>query len=186
MFPSRRHKTTSSALRLCLLFVFFFLFFGYNKDSWVVNHLNSLVGILFLHHICRNTCMPWGERKPHNSSNNRLIKYTDSVFKRGPGENVAADSQMFNVSVSLSSLTTSDLHQLCLCVLECSSFIWRQGGSQAARQHSYNTHRSRTETQRKKWMSTSHNNLLWSHTLSIHFTDIYRWKAGTTTTTDLM
>lgn len=27
---------------------------------------------------------------------------------------------------------TSDLYQLRLCVLECSSFIWRQGGNQAA------------------------------------------------------
>lgn len=29
---------------------------------------------------------------------------------------------------------TSDLHQLCLCGPECSSFIWRQGDSQAVRQ----------------------------------------------------
>lgn len=37
----------------------------------------------------------------------------------------------------------SDLHQLCLCVPECSSFIWRQGGSQAAQSQGYNTDLSR-------------------------------------------
>lgn len=42
---------------------------------------------------------------------------------------------------------TSDLHQLCLCVPECSSFIWRQGCSQAARPHSYNTELSRALTE---------------------------------------
>lgn len=34
---------------------------------------------------------------------------------------------------------SADLHQLRLSVPQCSSFIWRQGGSQAARPHSYNT-----------------------------------------------
>lgn len=43
-----------------------------------------------------------------------------------------------------------DLYQLCLCVPECSSFIWRQGGSQAARPHSYSSNLPRTKKKRKE------------------------------------
>lgn len=43
-----------------------------------------------------------------------------------------------------------DLYQLCLCVPECSSFIWRQGGSQAARPHSYSSNLPRKKKKTKQ------------------------------------
>lgn len=47
-----------------------------------------------------------------------------------------------------------DLYQLCLCVPECSSFIWRQGGSQAAWPHSYSSNLPRTKKKKKRKKST--------------------------------